>query len=99
LKTECQNFTDSEFAKIDFYKEKPKTFNEFQYFTGLTTIADNKFFNCSELTEMIIPASINEIGQRAFYGCSSLKSITLPSDIKVIGNSAFERCSALSSVV
>ena len=99
LKTECQNFTDAEFAKIDFYKEKPKTFDEFQYFTGLTTIATNKFMNCTELTSTILPANISEIGAKAFYGCSSLTSITLPSNVKIIGDSAFEKCSSLDSVI
>ena len=99
LKTECQNFTDADFAKIDFYKEKPKSFDEFQYFTGLTVIPENKFQNCNMLTSTILPANISEIGKRAFYGCSSLESITLPSNVKVIGDGAFERCSTLSSVV
>jgi len=98
LKTECQNFTDAEFAAINFYKEKPKSFDEFQYFTGLTTIAENKFQNCTELRSTILPANISDVGERAFFRCSSLTSITLPSNIKTIGNSAFEQCSSLSSV-
>ena len=98
LKTECQTFTDADFAAINFYAEKPKSFDEFQYFTGLTTIAENKFQNCTELRSTILPASISDVGERAFFRCSSLTSITLPSNIKTIGNSAFEQCSSLSSV-
>ena len=98
LKTECQNFTDDQFAGINFFKWKPKSFDEFQYFTGLTTIAENKFQNCTELRSTILPANISDVGERAFFRCSSLTSITLPSNIKTIGNSAFEQCSSLSSV-
>lgn len=99
LKTECQNFTDDEFGSINFYKENPKTFDEFQYFTGLTSVPKGTFQNCSNLRSTIIPANVSTIGEKAFYSCSSLKSITLPSNISVIGDSAFEKCAALSSVV
>jgi hypothetical protein len=80
---------------IKVYNE---SFDEFQYFTGLTTIAEDKFQNCTELRSTILPANISDVGKRAFFGCSSLTSITLPSNIKTIGDSAFEKCSSLSSV-
>lgn len=99
LKTECQNFTDDEFGSINFYKENPKTFDEFQYFTGLTSVPKGTFQNCTNLQSTIIPATVSTIGEKAFYSCSALKSITLPSNISVIGDNAFEKCSALSSVV
>ena len=43
--------------------------NELQYFTGLTTIDNYAFYNCSNLTSITIPESVTSIGDRAFYGC------------------------------
>lgn len=98
MKTECQNFTDDEFAKINFVNVKPKSFNEFQFFTGLSKIPARMFRNCTELKTTILPPTVKEIGDNAFYGCISLKSITMPSNIITIGNSAFEKCTSLESV-
>ena len=42
---------------------------------------------------VIIPNSVNKIGDYAFAGCTSLKSITIPSSVKSIGEGVFDRCS------
>lgn len=98
LKTECQNFTDDEFARINFVTAKPKSFNEFQFFTGLSNIPARMFRYCTDLKETILPPTVKEIGDNAFYGCSSLTSIKMPSNIITVGNSAFEKCTSLKSV-
>ena len=48
------------------------SFNELQYFTGLTEIADNAFYNCEKLTSIKLPATVKKIGEGAFVGCSAL---------------------------
>ena len=80
-----------------------KTFNELQYFTGLTSIygASNyngAFYNCYDLTEITIPNSVTSIGDRAFSGCSSLADITIPNSVTSIGNYAFNSCSSLTEI-
>ena len=52
-----------------------KTFNELEYFTGLTSISLGAFSNCSGLTSVTIPNSVTSIGNDAFYECSSLKKV------------------------
>ena len=42
---------------------------------GVTTLADQAFYNCKELTSLFISGSVTEIGQDVFYGCSGLTSI------------------------
>ncbi len=57
------------------------------------------FYNCSDLTSIIIPNSVTSIGEKAFCGCSGLTSITIPNSVTSIGADAFAGCSGLTSVV
>lgn len=51
------------------------SFNELQYFTGLTSVAASAFRNCSNLTSVTIPENVTSIGSQAFSGSSSLTSV------------------------
>lgn len=75
------------------------SFDELQYFTGLTSIESSAFSNQSQLSSVIIPISVESIGASAFSGCSCLTSITIPSNVTSIGWSAFKNCNSLSSIV
>lgn len=50
-------------------------FNEFLYFTGVTTLNGNNFIDCKYLTKITIPSSVKSIGAGAFSGCTSLVEI------------------------
>ena len=66
------------------------TFDELQYFTGLTRIDDGAFEGCTELTSITIPENIESIGDDAFKGCTNLKTITATSlTPPAIGTDAF----------
>ena len=86
-----------------FYKygdvESFRSFDEFQYFTGVEEIKDYTFYNCSELTSITLPASITSISGFAFMDCSSLTSIEIPNSVTLIGEYAFYSCSGLTSIV
>ena len=69
------------------------SFNELQYFTGLKSIGDLAFAECSNLTSVVIPNSVTSIGWDAFNGCSGLTSITIPNSVTNIESYAFYRCS------
>ena len=75
------------------------SFNELQYFTGLTSIGVGAFISCSGLTSVTIPSSVTGIGAWAFSDCSSLTSITIPNSVKSIENQAFYGCSSLTSII
>ena len=73
-------------------------FNELQYFTGLTSIANDAFRDCSNLSAVQIPSTVYSIGSYAFYSCSNLTSIYIPESVESIGGYAFYGCSMLQSI-
>ena len=48
------------------------TFNELEYFKGLTSIGSYAFFGCNSLTSIVIPEGVTSIGYCAFAACSRL---------------------------
>ncbi len=56
------------------------------------------FENCSGVTSISIPSSVDFIAQGAFSGCSGLTSITLPPGVGSIPPQLFQGCSGLTSI-
>ena len=72
------------------------SFDEFQYFTGLTAVEADAFYNAS-LTSIVLPNTITEIKLRAFYG-TRLTSIQFPEGLTTIGEKAFYNAESLEYV-
>ena len=64
----------------------------------VTTIGEEAFYECEDLTSVSIPGSVTTIADFAFYACSGLSSITIPGSVTTIGYSAFDSCSGLTSI-
>lgn len=64
------------------------TFDELQYFTGLTSIGEEDFCDCILLDNVTLPEGITTIGPRAFRN-SFLKKVHISKNIKSIGSEAF----------
>ena len=54
--------------------------------------------NMSLLDTIVLPASVNRLGQYAFMNCTNLKSINLPVTQKTLPISFMEGCSSLESI-
>lgn len=65
---------------------------------SVTSISDDAFVNCPQLTNISIPNSVTHIGFSAFHSCRSLKSITLPSSLSTISEALFLGCSQLTTI-
>ncbi len=61
---------------------------------AITTIGSNAFQNCSSLTSITLPATLQSIGANAFAN-TSLTTISIPSSVTFIGGSAFQNCNKL----
>ena len=73
------------------------SFEELQYFIGLTSIGDCTFSNCRNLVNLVIPNSVVSIGYRAFLYCSSLTgNLVIPDSVTSIGVEAFLYCTGFT---
>ncbi|MBQ9097843.1 MAG: leucine-rich repeat protein, partial [Clostridia bacterium] len=66
---------------------------------GIEYIGEYAFNACSYLTEIVIPASVKEIGAHAFHSAQKLKSVTFApnSQLTTIQGYAFYKCGSNSS--
>ena len=74
------------------------SFDELQYFTGLTSLNASAFYYCTRLTSITFPSSLQQIGAMAFMGCYVLASIPLHEGITSISAQAFDHCTSLTSI-
>ena len=56
------------------------------------------YFGGEELTELVIPEGVTEVGSYAFMDCPSLRSVTLPNSLKIVGEGAFKGCDSLTAL-
>ena len=63
---------------------------------GITTIGDDAFYACADLTSVTLPESLRIIGDAAFESCKALTSITIPDGVLSIGRAAFAFCAGLT---
>ena len=64
----------------------------------VTSIGSGAFANCTSLTGVTIPDSINGIGVHAFHECTNLTNVTIPNSVTSIGAWAFHNCANLRRV-
>lgn len=65
---------------------------------GVTSLCGGLFRDCTTLTTVIIPNTVNYIGSFAFYNCSSLTEIALPKNIEKIESYTFRDCTSLKTI-
>ena len=68
--------------------------------SGLTKIGARAFRDC-RFTQLIIPATVKQIGNEAFLYCTTLNNVTFEpnSELTELPNGAFQSCSSLGAIV
>ena len=89
----ANKLTKAEFASIESLCRM-----KFDHGANPLTYAHHLFVNGQEVTEVVIPNSITEIGDYAFGYCDGLTSVTIPETVISIGYEAFACCRSLTSV-
>ena len=88
----------AQFNPVTPWYECREMINTITIFTGVTSIGEWAFYDCSSLTSITIPESVTSIGEHAFSDCSSLTSITIPESVTSIEGWAFLHCTSLTSI-
>lgn len=69
-----------------FQGNKPiRAFSELSYFTSITSLPYNAFYNNDNLIKVKFPDRITSTGGRTFYDCSNLKYVDYGSGITSFG--------------
>lgn len=61
-------------------------------------LGEGCFENCTGITTVILPDSLEEIGPSAFSGCTQLRGIYLPDSLWAVGSEAFSGCESLEAI-
>ena len=65
---------------------------------GIRIIGDKAFYECGNLTEVMIPETVTTIGDCAFWVCDGLTEITLPDSVKELTHTPFFACEQLREI-
>lgn len=71
---------------------------EYRIPNSVQNIGVRAFFECENLTTVIIPDGLITIEETAFNGCKNLTSVTIPNSVTSIGDDAFRACSRLTNL-
>lgn len=75
-----------------------QSFDELQYFTGLTEIRTKAFYGFNFLTSVKLPPTVKSIGTLTFSE-TALEAITLPEGLESVGQAAFAMCKNLTEIL
>lgn len=87
-------FKDGPFATLKYMKVQKKS----ETAPAQRVLADGLYMKRRDITHLVIPKGVEEIGKDTFRGMGSLKEVKLPKSLKKIGEYAFEGCAALTAI-
>lgn len=108
----CKNWDTNEDGELSYSEAEAVTnigtefkgntsiiaFDEFKYFTNVSSVPANAFYGCKNLWKITFPNTLTIIDEWAFYNCESLATIHLPENLVSINSCAFYQCIRLKNV-
>ena len=78
-----------------------RSFADFKYFesVGLDYVGDMWFYNCTNLSNIVLPSTIKSIGDNSFTNCTSLREIEIPASVTAIRQGAFLGSTSLNTII
>ena len=64
----------------------------------VTSIGNHAFYDCGNVTNIMIPECVSSIDEYAFCKCISLKEMTIPEGVTSIAPAVFNGCTSLTKV-
>lgn len=89
----------TELGEVFKNNEEITSFDELQYFTGLTSIGAGAFDNCHNLISVVIPVQVTSLESCAFIGCWSLPALVIPDGVTNIHEMALAWCGLTSITI
>lgn len=80
------------FSTSKYFRERGKCITDVGDLSGIEIVPDYAFFECGEIKNVKLPASVTSIGDYAFQNCVGLKSITIPASVTSIGRNPWNKC-------
>ena len=65
---------------------------------GITYVGIRAFYDCSEMTSVSLPTTLETMGADVFMYCTGLTSVTIPDGVTFISGDFFLGCTSLKSV-
>ena len=65
---------------------------------GITYVGTWAFYDCSEMTSVSLPTTLETMGADVFMYCTGLTSVTIPDGVTFISGDFFRGCTSLKSV-
>lgn len=65
---------------------------------GLTYLGEKAFFNCTGLTTISLPSTVETYGPNIFYGCKNVTYVELPQDMEKIPEGLLWNCTGLKRI-
>ena len=88
------SFSDT--SSVPWYSSYRSTIKKVVIESGVTSIGQYAFQDCTALTTATIATSVTLIGARAFFSCTNLALTELPNSVTRIDGNAFTYCSNLA---